>query len=262
MQRFDDVRRLCDNAKGEKVLRVTLLENGSVIAECEALVASGMPELLPKAGGHPVFKADWKPVFDRVRPDNDRGCRFVCTTNIAATVESSADGAVRTLRFDVRGEHARRGIRCLLPASAVKRVSWYGRGPWENTPDRCRGALLGIWNVEDPLALSTPYSRPQENGQRWDVRWLELESEDGSIVRIGGEKPFGFCLRPYTSHELASASHFTDLPPFSKRPECWELTLDSAHRGVGGDNSWSAQPMEKYRLKSASGSFRWVFQNE
>ena len=168
---------------------------------------------------------------------------------------------MRTLRFDVRGEHARRGIRCQLPASAVKRVAWYGRGPWENTPDRCRGALLGIWNVEDPLALSTPYSRPQENGQRWDVRWLELWSEDGSMVRIGGERPFGFCLRPYTSHELASASHFTDLPPFSKRPECWELTLDSAHRGVGGDNSWNAQPMEKYRLMPASGSFKWVFQD-
>jgi hypothetical protein len=90
---------------------------------------------------------------------------------------------------------------------------------------------------------------------------LELESEDGSVVRIAGEKPFGFCLRPYASHELASASHFTDLPPFSKRPECWELTLDSAHRGVGGDNSWNAQPMDKYRLKSASGSFRWSFRD-
>ena len=47
MQRFEDVRRLCNNVKGEKVLRVSLLENGAVIAECEALIASGMPELLP-----------------------------------------------------------------------------------------------------------------------------------------------------------------------------------------------------------------------
>ena len=261
MQRFEDVRRLCENVKGEKVLRVSLLENGAVIAECEALIASGMPESLPKAGGHPVFKVEWQAVFDRVPPDNDRGCRFVCTTNIAAAIESAADGTVRTLRFDVRGEHSRRGIRCLLPASAVKRVAWYGRGPWENTPDRCHGALLGIWNVEDPVTLATPYSRPQENGQRCDVRWLELESENGSVVRIGGEKPFVFCLRPYTSRELASAAHFTDLPPFSGQPECWELTLDSAHRGVGGDNSWNAQPMEKYRLKPASGSFKWVFQD-
>jgi hypothetical protein len=34
-----------------------------------------------------------------------------------ATVEASAGGVVRTLRFDVSGEHARRGIRCPLPAS-------------------------------------------------------------------------------------------------------------------------------------------------
>ena len=150
-----------------------------------------------------------------------------------------------------------RGIRCLLPTAAVVRVAWYGRGPGENMPDRCRGSLLGVWRTDDPASLCTAYTRPQENGERWEVRWVELTAVDGAVVRIRGERPFGFCLRPYGSGELTAARHATDLPPLAGPPQCWELTLDAAMRGVGGDNSWSERPMACYRLFARRGRFCW-----
>ncbi|MCG4788382.1 hypothetical protein L0N33_23955, partial [Roseburia faecis] len=44
-------------------------------------------------------------------------------------------------------------------------VSWLGRGPHENYPDRLLGADLGRWQL--PLtALHTPYVFPTDNGLR------------------------------------------------------------------------------------------------
>ena len=244
---------------GEGVLRMRLLDGDSTLAECEAVLGGAVKEPEPCVGSHPVFAADWKPVFDRVPTDNDRGCKFTGGADAVGTVARSKDGTCLTFRFAANGEHAREGVRCILPTSAVVSVAWYGRGPGENMPDRCRGSLLGAWRTDDPASLSTAYTRPQENGERWDVRWLELTAVDGSSVRICGDRPFGFCLRPYASEALAAAHHAKDLPPFSSPPACWELTLDAAMRGVGGDNSWSEPPMPRYRIGARSGLFHWIF---
>lgn len=246
-----------DDVDGEKVLRVRLVRDGGTVAECEALLGGSPREEVPVAGRHPLFSAAWQAVFDRVPTDNDRGCRFTAPAAASGTVGRTKTGTALTLRFEAKGDHAREGIRCFLPTAAVARVAWYGRGPGENMPDRCHGSLLGVWRTDDPASLCTAYTRPQENGERWEVRWVELTAADGAVVRIRGERPFGFCLRPYGSDELAAARHATDLPPLAGPPRCWELTLDAAMRGAGGDNSWSERPMACYRLSARRGRFCW-----
>ena len=62
---------------------------------------------------------------------------------------------------------ARVGLRLTLPA-AWERLTWYGRGPGENYPDRANGSQLGVWSatVTDQYV---PYIVPQEHGAHTDT---------------------------------------------------------------------------------------------
>ena len=52
------------------------------------------------------------------------------------------------------------GMRMRLPADYTQ-ICYYGRGPWENYPDRKRSAFLGEYKM--PLsAYETEYIRPQD----------------------------------------------------------------------------------------------------
>ena len=61
----------------------------------------------------------------------------------------------------------------------------YGRGSWENYPDRkdnetwASGAARWTDNM-------FPYVRPQENGNKEDVRWLKLTDTNTASARARG----------------------------------------------------------------------------
>lgn len=274
-------------AEEERILRVGLLDGKRVLAECEYPLDSFVPSKALSNGmaGNPS-NGFWpfEPVFDRVPTDNDRGCFFTepgkasgaivwrdwtpLERGISARRDSVAKaGCAKLLAFDWRlhSECGRIGIRATLPASAVVAVEWYGRGPGENYPDRHSGAFLGWHQCTRPLDLCTLYTRPQENGERCDCRILRLYDGNGTRTEICADAPFGFCLRPYRSSELAAATHASELLPVNgAEPEIWELTLDAAMRGVGGDNSWGLPPMPAYRLLPesptfGSGTIRYLF---
>ena len=64
----------------------------------------------------------------------------------------------------------------LLPG--LERLSWYGRGPWENYSDRLASAIVGSFEstVSDQYV---PYILPQEHGLHCDTRWVTLTGDDG-----------------------------------------------------------------------------------
>ncbi|MER5890348.1 glycoside hydrolase family 2 TIM barrel-domain containing protein [Streptomyces sp. NPDC001941] len=127
----------------------------------------------------------------------------------------------------------RLGVRLGLPGS-LGRARWYGGGPGEAYPDTRTAARLGRWSrtVE---ALHTPYVRPQENGARADVRWVELadsapsSDSGGAVLRIEGDPSFWFTARRWTTEELDAAAHRTELTPGST---LW-VHLDHALHGIG-----------------------------
>ena len=127
----------------------------------------------------------------------------------------------------------------------VDSVKWYGRGPHENYADRCRSAHVGIYQsaVED---LFENYISPQENGNRQDVRWLDLNSGAESVLKLIGDSSFHFSLSPYTPDQLTRSTqsdlHYTDLFKSDKL----YLYIDAAQRGLGGIDSWGAGVMEGY----------------
>ncbi|MCL1075955.1 glycoside hydrolase family 2 TIM barrel-domain containing protein [Shewanella dokdonensis] len=147
-------------------------------------------------------------------------------------------------------EMPRFGLKLQLP-EGFDHVKWYGRGPWANYQDRKESAYLGIYDA-DVSELYTPYIRPQENGNRSDVRWLEIRDQQGLGLRISGAPQFDFTAHHNTIADFdypkdGPNRHTTDIVP---RP-LTELCLDLRQRGVGGDNSWGAAPYKAYQMLPA-----------
>ncbi len=121
-------------------------------------------------------------------------------------------------------ELARVGYSCDL-AAVDPSVEWFGRGPWENYPDRKSGAFLGRWKL-DASDFFFPYGRPEDCGNREDARGVNV---GGLVVRTLG-KPFAFGVCPYTPAELESAKHPAELP---ESDGTW-FGVFAAVRGLGG----------------------------
>lgn len=205
-------------------------------------------------------------VLDRAETDNDRGCGFDRRTRArrpgdfrsSLVWKWTEDGALAELVFDPEPacpEVARVGLRIVLPKTAVARLRWYGRGPHEAYCDRKRSALVGRYAADAPETLATPYTRPQENGQRIDVRLLTLVSASGERLEISSDRLFGFTLRPYRAASLERARHAGELHDEG----IWELTLDHVQRGVGGDNSWGLDVHDPYRVPNRRIEARFRF---
>lgn len=122
-------------------------------------------------------------------------------------------------------------------------LSWYGRGPWENYPDRKTSCLIGRWNshVRDQY---TPYPRPQDSGNHEDVTEVVLTNKQGRGIRVTAiDKPFSFSALHYTAQDLYQHTHDCDLKP---RKEVI-LSLDAAVLGLG-NSSCGPGVLKKYAI--------------
>jgi beta-galactosidase len=134
------------------------------------------------------------------------------------------------------------GMTTRLPR--VDRVRWYGRGPHENYVDRNHGAFTAIHEL--PLAeLAHHYVRPQENGNRTGVRWLEAIAP-GMVLRVEdvtGDH-LGFTAWPWTQEVLDATEHDHELVA----GEEVTLNVDRRQRGVGGDLPGVAALLPAYTI--------------
>ena len=127
-------------------------------------------------------------------------------------------------------------------------AQWYGRGPWENYADRKTSALVGIYSM--PVEkLGYDYPRPQENGYRTDVRWLELTNEQGSGLRITGSPLVCFNAQCNAQQDFFTADGKPVRYPIDmKKNKDYFLNIDYGQKGVGGDNSWGKPVHVEYRV--------------
>ena len=131
--------------------------------------------------------------------------------------------------------------------------TWLGRGPQENYCDRKTGAPVGIYsgNVKE---LGHSYLRPQENGTRTELRWLEIGSSEHGGLSINGNL-FGFSAWPYSQEELEKAQHRHEL----KERDFVTVNLDHLQCGVGGDFPGVAMLHEAYKIhKDIAYSFEFA----
>jgi beta-galactosidase len=140
----------------------------------------------------------------------------------------------------------------LALAPGLERLSWYGRGPWENYSDRLVSAIVGRFEstVTDQYV---PYILPQEHGLHCDTRWLTLTGAGGYGLRVEGQPSIGFSASHLTAADLYRARHTSDLEP---RPEVY-LNLDHGQRGLG-TASCGPDTAERYRLLEPSYRFTYT----
>ncbi len=124
-------------------------------------------------------------------------------------------------------------------------ITWYGRGPHENYPDRQTSAHFGK-HESDVDAMFTPYIFPTESGLRCDVKHAQIGS-----LEVNGHFHMG--VNNYTQSNLTEAKHTCDLV----KKDCLFVRLDGFHMGIGGDDSWSASVHEEYLLKKSHYSYQF-----
>lgn len=173
-----------------------------------------------------------------------------------------------------KGDIPRIGMRMQLP-KAYNTITYFGRGPWENYNDRKASTFVDLYksNVKDQYV---PYIRPQENGYKTDTRWLALKNKNnnGLLFVASSSNPENFSFSTlhmpnedfdttdgliYDNSEKAQKINKRDGTPKInmtkhtidiKEKDLTQLNIDLGQRGVGGDDSWSAMPQEKYLFKA------------
>jgi beta-galactosidase/evolved beta-galactosidase subunit alpha len=142
------------------------------------------------------------------------------------------------------------GLQMTLPES-LDHVQWLGRGPGETYEDSRQAGAIGLYDsTVDGLCF--PYSFPQENGNRLDVRWVALTSARGAGLLAGGLPTLNFSVHRCSTMDLENARHPHELP---RRDEL-TLNLDYRQRPLGSA-SCGPGPWESYELKPQE--FRFAF---
>jgi beta-galactosidase len=165
------------------------------------------------------------------------------TLSIPVTTEQ--DGNELTFTFEIPDSLPplpRLGILIELPRE-YEQLTWYGRGPWDNYPDRKASCPIGLWQS----AVSEQYvhyARPQDSGNHEDCTFVELKTKRGKKIRIEAiDEPFSFSALPYSAQYLSSKSHDYELEDQGKT----YLSIDCAVLGLG-NSSCGPGVLKKYAI--------------
>ena len=179
----------------------------------------------------------------------DGAASFETRYTMAADGSVGVAGRFTPLKQDLPGPF-RIGMAFAMPTE-TKTVEWYGRGPHESYVDRKTSAPIGLWRGAI-AAQNHDYIRPQETGNKVDVRWMELSGASGG-VRVQGDRPLmmNALAFPYADLDRKTPGSWksTDVVPHGQVT----LLVDAAQWGVGGDTEWSevGKPLPAYRVPLA-----------
>ena len=166
----------------------------------------------------------------------------------------------------------RLGMYMIVP-NDFEEVSWYGRGPDESYADRKSGSKMGIYSgrVEEQFHR---YPRPQETGNKTDVKWMSLESDKLKLT-IRGDQVMNCSTWPFRQSELefvagkGGGESASGLVPVTSRHgadiktgNIVQWNIDHLMMGVGGDTSWGRMVHEEYRIPAKEYSYSFVISVE
>ena len=165
------------------------------------------------------------------------------TLTIPMTTERN--GNEFTFSFEIPDslpEIPRLGILIELPRE-YEQLTWYGRGPWDNYPDRKVSCPIGLWKSTVSKQY-VHYPRPQDSGNHEDCTYIELRTKKGKKLRIEAiDAPFSFSALPYSAQYLASKTHDYELEDQGKT----YLSIDCAVMGLG-NSSCGPGVLKKYTI--------------
>ena len=161
------------------------------------------------------------------------------------------------------------GFQVKLP-DEFQYMEWYGKGPHETYWDRQTSGKMGIFKgkVWDQLHL---YLRPQESGNKTNVRWMNLSNKNGVGLKVIGENPLSCSAWQLDMNDLdfvadkrgsesasglvpLSSKHGADLVP----AHFITWNIDYKQMGLGGDTSWGRMVHEQYTIPSKKYQFSFI----
>ncbi len=149
------------------------------------------------------------------------------------------------------------GMQMTLPVQ-FDRIRYYGRGPWENYRDRKYSSLVGYYE-QTVSEQFYPYVRPQENGNKTDIRWWQLSDPDGRGLKITSDVLFNAAALHYTTDDLDDGEkkdqrHSGEL----KERKLTTLNIDLEQMGLGCIDSWGSWPLKEHQMLYKNYEFRFL----
>jgi len=259
--------------KGKELIATPLIPNFWRVPTDNDIECKWDPTFRFPAGGMPIRSAIWRNagqnrtvnsvIAEQSKPHLVRitteavlpagGSDYKCIYTIYGSGDVIVESSMKP-----KGELAnlpRFGMQMAMPGR-FNTLTWYGRGPHETYSDRKTGAAVGIYSgsVEDQIH---DYVRPQENGNKVDVRWLTLTDKDGLGLLAVGMPLLSVSAWPYTMQDLEDAKHINELP----RRDTITVNLDYKQMGVGGDDGgWRkdrSRPHKEFRLPPRPYSYKF-----
>jgi beta-galactosidase len=204
--------------------------------------------------------------FDLTDDQKQVIANYISTYKVLGTGEIIVTNDFKMTK-DKLPEIIRFGVNLVMPRE-FDQISWFGRGPQETYQDRKTGALVGLYSgaVADQYF---PYVRPQENGNKVDVRWMTITSKEGLGLEFVGMPLLSVSAHHNIMEDFESPDrtdgrgkaglkmirrHINDVQP----RDLTSVNIDYKQQGVGGDDSWGAWTHDEYRLreKAYNYSFR------
>ncbi len=264
----------CVNASvriGKRSGVIESIQSGGVELLCGALEPNfwRAPTDNDRGNGHPDRCRVWKEAgaSRELRSISVRQSRpqYLDITALFALVDGNARCRVNYAVYgsgdvvvDVRLEAAGRlpelpriGMQTAMPGS-FDRVTWYGRGPEETYWDRKTGGAFGVY-LFPVTGQAHRYVRPQENGNKTDVRWFAVTNVAGAGLMAVGMPALECSAWPFTMRDLEECTHDYQLP----RRDFVTVNFDHAQMGVGGDTSWGARTHPEYTLAPGVYAYRF-----
>jgi len=172
-----------------------------------------------------------------------------------ATYLIKGDGSIKVdnqVQFvGFRVNLARIGIRMLLDKK-LDRMTFFGRGPFENYSDRKSAAEVGIYELG--VNEQYEYEKPMERGNHEEVRWAKLRGKDmPSLMIQSDEKLMQVAVLPQTDEQMYPVEYKIDLPASTSTVFCFSTKT----MGVGSA-SCGPRPLEKYQVFSDLVSFTYT----
>ena len=135
------------------------------------------------------------------------------------------------------------GVHLEMPVE-FENVKYYGRGPVENYSDFKEHSPIGIYKTTVGK-MAHKYIKPQDSGNRGDVRYSVVTDENGVGLRFSHiEKPFDFNTNHFTLGQLKKAKHIEDLPDTATT----FAAVDGFVRGTGS-GSCGPVPSKEHQIK-------------
>lgn len=199
----------------------------------------------------------------------DMDDRFIGTSDVTYVIDGKGEIEVThhfKMAADDLPEIPRMGMTLVMPRE-FDQMEWMGRGPQESYQDRNTAAFVDVWSgsVADQYQA---YLRPQENGNKTDVRWVSITNDAGEGLVFEGKQLLEVSAHHNSMEDFEypvnsdfkkvehpdAHRHTTDIVP----QDFTSVDVDLMQLGVGGDNSWGARTHEEYRLTEPEYSYGFV----